>query len=345
MELQDRQLVERTGTGANAMLRTHPAFKRTVILRLAREPEDRQKAFDRAVASIRRSLPGRSLDKGRSGVDLQPVIHMCLPHVLSLMKEFQLADPPLKGSLEFADVLCDSSFYLWEEHLLADAFSAAELGENICSDILGKEDDSPLHIQLFGLLANLHHTQGRRAVAHDLYKKVIAGRRAHITRLPPDQVTSTDKIDLARSFNDFSEWLVDEERLDEALGLVQQALAIYTELGSEETLTFRFGNQYGTLSLIYCGQRRMEEALDYARRSVELIVKLYGERYYFTTIFQLHHAVVLLVAGKATQALPVFDAVLQTRVDLRGESDTETLEAMMWLAVGQYHLSKLDEAE
>lgn len=348
MELQDRQLVERTSSGADAMLRTHTAFKRTVILRLAETPGDRQKAFDKAVSSIRRSLPQRCLDKGRSGVDLQSVINMCLPHVLSLKREFRLAEPPLNGSLEFADVLCDASFYLWEQHFLADALSCATVGEEICSGILGKDDDSPLHIQFFGLLANLHHTspnQGQRVNALEMYKKVIAGRQAHIARLPPDKVTSTDKIDLARAYNDFAEWLVDEERLDEALELVQKAIDIYRALGDEETLTFRFSNQYGTFSLIYCGLRRMDEALDYGRQSLKLTVKLYGERYYFTTIFQLHYAVVLLVAGKAVEALPVFRAVLNTRIDLRGESDSETLDAMMWLGVVHYYLGDLDESE
>ena len=348
MELQDRQLVERTGSGANAMLRTHTAFKRTVIFRLAETPDDRQKAFEKAVSAIRRALPQRCLDKGRSGVDLQDVINMCLPHVLSLKREFQLAEPPLQGSIEFADVLCDASFYLWEQHFLADALSCATVGEEICSGIRGKDDDSPLHIQFFGLLANLHHTspiQGQRAKAPEMYKKVMAGREAHIARLPPDKVTSTDKIDLGRAYTDFAEWLVDEERLDDALELVQKALDIYRELGDEETLAFRFGNQYGTLSLIYCGMRRMGEALDYGRRSVELIVKLYGERYYFATIFQLHYAAVLLIAGKGFEALPIFRGVLNTRIDLRGELDSETLDAMMWLGVVHYHLSDMEESE
>lgn len=182
-------------------------------------------------------------------------------------------------------------------------------------------------------------------MALPIYQKVMAGRQARIARFLPDQVTATNMTDLARSYTDFAEWLVDEERLDEALDLVQKATAIYRELGDEETLTFRFANQYISLSLIYCGLRQMQTALGYGRRSVELVIRVCGEHYYFTTIFQLHYAVVLLIAGKPTEALPVFRAVFNTRIDLRGESDAQTLNAMMWLGVVHYYLGNLEESE
>ncbi|OJD37205.1 nb-arc and tpr domain protein [Diplodia corticola] len=94
--------------------------------------EDRQARFDEAVELLYRVYPQLTPDK--ASLDSQwPRCRLYLPQVMSLEQFYRESDPPLLPRAEFAVILANASWYLFEQGLPAQAMqilpNAREVGE------------------------------------------------------------------------------------------------------------------------------------------------------------------------------------------------------------------------
>lgn len=265
---------------------------------------------------------------------------------MSLKDEFERADPPLFGSLTFANLLCDAAYYLWDQFFAERSLSVSVLAEKICREQLGETvDTDPVLTQILSFIGTYYYLQGERVRAYPLMRSVVDRREAYTATFPEGQVPLTINIDLARAWNDLACWHVDDENFEQAGELTARALEKIRSLGDEDVLKYRYAMQYTVRSQVCCGERKLPEALDYAKRALALVQAQMGERHYWTSVFQLQVAVVSLICRKFADARDIFLDIYEVRHALRGDNDAETLEAMYWVGTTYFYLEELDEAE
>jgi hypothetical protein len=343
-DLRKRNLIERDGSNHEFTLRIHRAFQRGLRHKLDFELDRRQKTFDQALVMVRSVIPHRNY-KSRT-TKLKPVYERYISQVLSLKEYFEQSDPPIQGSAEFADLLCDAGSFLWEERLPKTALPTLLLAERICFQVLPKDDPNPILASIENILAIFGQDGGvnDRRVALDRQKRVVELREKYYARIPPGKATLDDEIDLGRAWNDLSCSYIDLEDFDEAGIWNTRATEQYRKIGTEQTLTFRFAMQNYNAGFLRVGQDRISEALECAEKGYTLCVADLGEAHAESVRFEAGWAHAILSSGDLAVALEKHTKVLQARLKLTEEEHTDVLTSYYWVGTVHYHLGNLEDA-
>jgi tetratricopeptide (TPR) repeat protein len=329
-----------------------------------------QHVFNQAVALVRRSLP-RPSPYMVPLYDHWEVFETYIPHVLSLQSTYLKSHPPLCGTPQFAELLCNAGAYLYERGLSASGLAVLCTAEQVCAELREEhfqwpiEDNSDLNwterssqslmaSDLASLRANvLAYSWGINAVtgglrvrarAHAMAKMVVDLREKHMSSAQPTELTISDHLLLANSYNDLAFQYIDEEQYDLAEPYITKSLHIKNEFSAENVPLFEFATPKKDLALVRLAQGRHTEALKLCMEARDLIEKEEGYRSASTQLFRFILAVVLFNVGNISASKEIHDSVLISRLSKFGETGFVTMHSYFWVALCQYHLGEYSDA-
>ncbi|OAQ99620.1 hypothetical protein LLEC1_04744 [Akanthomyces lecanii] len=341
-----RNLISRNMDAAHrGNLRLHRSLRLALMLKLDADPDRRQVVFDAAVRLTRAAFPVRDMTSRTPQND--PVWTRFMPQVVSLQTAFERSDPPMTGDMVFAGLLADAGSFLWEHQMIKVAFTLLSLGERIAEPISKTDQPSPAlaSIETFlGILDGLHSVE-RRAVGFARLQRVVKLRAMLLDALAPGTATLEQQVDLGRAWNDLALFYLDTGDFDKADELMSRSITLYTSLGDETTLRFRFAVQYNDIALVRLVQGQTDEALHLASQAYSMVKAELGSLHLLTARLESRWSHVLLAAGNVESALVKMTDVLFIRSKLQAKDNPDILTAKYWIGTMHYYLGRLEEAE
>ncbi|KAL2431948.1 hypothetical protein ABEF95_004385 [Exophiala dermatitidis] len=343
--LRERHLVERDERGGDFFLRIHRSFRRSVLHRLDKNLDQRQRAYDKAFTALRDVFP--RIEFTSRTEDRWPLVQKYLPQVLSLQSCYVASEPRITASIEFADLLCDAGTFLWEQNIFKDSMPMLYLAEQICEELVAPDDPNPVFAQVLESIAvyeDLLGSEPRRKSVVTM-KKVQELRRDYYDRIPPTSRTQTDEITLCRSWCDTAASLIGLYEVDEAADLYERALAHYRKIGTEQTIPYRFAHMYYDLTWLRVLQKRDSEALECAERSYVLSSQALGKESVWTINFRYMWACALFSVGHLIESLRMHREVLRDRLRILHETMSDTLLSYYMVGTLLYYVGEHEGAE
>lgn len=222
--LRDKALIdtEEGGDGLSLHRLTQEAFLYNQYGLL--ESQNLQDAFDGLVALLDRRFPGCGREK--SLLDEWATCSRYLPHVSALARTFKtflktkFPAKPIQSSEVFAVLLSKATWYLQEIGELRECLDLFQIASDACEDKGGLT---------FAYLCNTYVIvavdQNNMTEGQDYSEKAIAIREA---KLAPDD------LDLAISYNNYENALLNEGRLDDSLANHALSDSIWADRGRDD---------------------------------------------------------------------------------------------------------------
>ncbi|KAL4804991.1 hypothetical protein BDV18DRAFT_161391 [Aspergillus unguis] len=343
-DLRQRHLIERVGEGSDAHLRMHRLLKRSLIAKLDRQPEQLKDTFAKATAMVRSVYPPRDLK-----TPLQDSSHSYqkyTPHVLEMLDLFNARKEALSGDLALADLFCDAAYYLWENHLPGDIEGMLVTADDITLRILGRDTWSPLLADITAYrmalqVGNATGAQGRRK-ALELSERTVRMRQLHLQGLSPGASVYDAKFHLARAYRDNAMMHLEAEALDEAAQRIDAALALFYEIGNEDTLSFRIGRALANKAMMRVCQGHVSEGLDMYAHAAGLVSEGVPDNHPRVLEILFDWAMLLTTTGRFEEALEKYEKTRVERVRTKNYAAT-----ISYYHVGLLHhlMGNLAEAE
>ncbi|KAI9710040.1 MAG: hypothetical protein M1828_002228 [Chrysothrix sp. TS-e1954] len=355
----------------------HRSLQRTVLEDLDGDVTMRQAVFEQTVAVLQYHLPRPSPIMVPLS-EKWPMYVSIVPHVISLHHVYVTSVPGIRGTLPFAELLCNVGTYLYEKGFGRAGLPVLETAATICGDFLimpeeevqdqlrvlsslpRKESQAnnasltaytlqSLEANILAYAAGIHWVAGgisTRKQAHEWTVKVVELREAHVGRVPATSLQAADLLLLANSYSDLAFQLLDEEKYEDAEEWLGKSLRIKEACHEQEALPqFEFAVSLQSLSFVRLAQGRLDEAVELTRDVVAKMVEGEGHRNASTQTFRFLCAVVEHNVGSLQRSLEIHQDVLKFRRDLLGEFSQNTLHSSF--AVGQilWELGDIEGAE
>ncbi|CAO2647163.1 Nn.00g080850.m01.CDS01 [Neocucurbitaria sp. VM-36] len=342
--LREHHLIERDFSAEISVLRIHRVLQSSILRRL-NEAGKLQETFEKAFEAVRQVFP--KITFLRRNNDLWPTVELYLPHVLSLQRRVELWKSVLRPSIDFADLLCDASTFLYMQSYYQDAMPMLYLAETTCRQLLKADDPSPVLAQILESIGCWEECFGLepRKKAVPYLREVVDLRERYHRLIKPDDMTVTDQVTLARSWADLAQTLLSLDQVPEAVVLFDRAFMKYSAIGTEETLPYRFAHEYNNLAWCRVCQGEFEEALLFAEKSHKLAAGELGAGSPWTLIFRFGYACILLISGDLDRALVAHTELLMDRIEHITDSNPDTLLSYYFVAVVHYYRGELEAAE
>ncbi|KAF2175362.1 hypothetical protein K469DRAFT_611004 [Zopfia rhizophila CBS 207.26] len=342
--LREHHLIERDFSDDISVLRIHRVLQSSILRRL-NEAGKLQETFEKAFEAVRQIFP--KITFLRRNNDLWPIVELYLPQVLSLQGRVELWKSVLRPSIDFADLLCDASTFLYMQSYYRDAMPMLYAAENTCRQLLSPDDPSPVLAQILESIGCWEECFGleprKKAVRY--LREVVDLRERYHRLVKPDKMTVTDHVTLARSWADLAQSLLSLDQVSEATTLFDRAFRHYSSIGTEETLPYRFAHEYNNLAWCRVCQGDFEEALLFAEKSHKLATGELGVGSPWTLIFRFGYACILLISGDLDRALVAHTELLKDRIEYIKDSNPDTLLSYYFVAVVHYYRGELEAAE
>lgn len=164
--------------------------------------------------------------------------------------------------------------------------------------------------------------------------------RQHIHQSLP---THDNEVLLANAANDYSLFLLNEHKFEQAGQLITDCHRKYLSWGSESEIPFEYSKFYGNYSVVLMFQGQMKKALEHQRKAIH-ITQLFSGRsamYYRRTFFL---ACMLLQADDIQGALDVHLETLRARLELRRRHDFYAIMSMYAVGAMYHHLGNVHTA-
>ncbi|PVH72724.1 hypothetical protein DL98DRAFT_659889 [Cadophora sp. DSE1049] len=288
--------------------------------RLDKDSALRYEVFERAVAAVRKLTPSASpiqFPNPKLWADFEKAV----PQILGLETAFAHSQPSIQGSVAFAQLLYDAAFNTWERESSQDGLRLLTTALAVLNDLNNDPDGklrADIHVMVGVICDNIGISKRAEAIHHR--NIVVRIRQAIVDRGPAD-VNEVDDILLHNALNDTAEtW------------------------GSEEQYPFEYGKYYRNKAAVRTFQRRFDEAVVSAKRSV-VLAKLdtgIGPRYLMYLQDVASH---MLQSGNVAGALKQHMEVFELRERLCGKYHDVTLQSMYAIGAMHYHLKDFPEAE
>jgi tetratricopeptide (TPR) repeat protein len=344
-ELVRHNLVERNVSPPNFSWRLHRSLQLSLLLKLDSDRDKRQMVFSRAVSLVRHAFPKR--DMAAPSVEDEPLWKLSLPHVLSLQKAFETSDPPIDGNVEFASLLTDAGSFLWEQEVPRMAYPILVLAEKVHREAVPVGQPSPIlaSIELYLASLNQQDSADNNDLVQARLQRAVTLTEDVLKSLPEGTATIEQRVDVSRAWNDLAFFHAKIEDFTEAERLMRKCMQLNRSIGTEDTLKYRFALQYADFAVVLHGQGRLEEALEFARRSYELCKEIYGRDHCLTARFLSRWSYVLIAVGNLQDALDKQMDVLKVRRTLLSADNKDILTSKYWIGTIYYYMGKLQEAE
>ena len=327
-DLTLRQLIKREGSSEGHFLSIHRSLQLCILDGLSSLEATRKAAFRQAFALIYPQLPLPSKIEISEPKAFDRYAKY-VPQVISLRTHSLWPLPPLKLSLEFAQVMANIGIFMWNVGLLKDGMAALETAEDVLKDVNHDRDD-PLMSDIDLPLGIIYDFVGvsRRKEALYRRKRALDIRSRAYDAIPRNDRTITDKIRLFNAEADLGCALLQQERFSEAMKKFEHCLVQYKSWEPvEEKLPFEYSKYYNHSAFGQASQGRFFEAVALSRRACHLLQLHSGPSSPLVLLYRFVLGNHLYHAADLTESLRLNEEVLQARRDICGEANPYTQES------------------
>ncbi len=244
------------------------------------------------------------------------------PHLLSLARHYQYAEPPLERSLDFAEVLSHCAWYLYEQGQLDAAFHILLLARDTCNSVLERQPHL-ITAHVYNNLSAMYMVQGKRQECADTSLLVCTIR---------EQLLGPDHVHVAQALANYATDLNALDRLEDADEIYKKALRIHELPQNSDTEPELLGQLLSNAGRCWARMGRYEEAENALKKAIELRRQSLGV-HNATAISYYGLGNTLLAQGQLDEAMRYHQVCL----DMRRELDSTTY----WLGVSCHKLAVL----
>lgn len=244
------------------------------------------------------------------------------PHLLSLARHYQHAEPPLERSLDFAEVLSHCAWYLYEQGQIDGAFGILLLARDTCISVLGDQPHlTTAHV--YNNLSAMYMFQGERQECANTSLLVCTIR---------EKLLGPDHVDVAQALANYATDLNALDQLEDADEVYRKALRIRELPQNSNTEPELLGQLLSNAGRCWARIGRYPEAEDALKRAIALRRQSLG----------VHNATAISYYGLGNTVLAQghLDAAMayhQVCLDMRRELNMTTY----WLGVSCHKLAVL----
>lgn len=332
----------------NAFFTMHRSLQYAILLQLDEDASAREAIFLETLRTLRLFTPKPS-PKQIPNLELVPQFEVVIAHIISFCKKFVNSIPPMKGSLEFAELLYAGGFFLWERQVPSTEASVLVLGTALkVLDDIDYPADGRLRADLLTILALCSDRLGPAKYTDGLAMRKQA-RQIRIAikdkEMREDNLTDTTDRLLYNSINDQGVSELHLNRFHEAERLFEDCFRKYKTWGSESAIPFEYSKYYHNMGIVKMCQGLFPQAVEFEKRSVELSLQHEGKRTSRVAWFQYDYACTILQAGDTQGALDSHMQILKERETMSGKHSEATLQSYYTVGAMYHHLGNLEEAE
>jgi len=351
--LRKRSLVSISRTSTNVsgdVFTMQRSLQHSILLQLDQDPGTRSTAFYQAFQLIRLATPKPSA-KQIPNPELWPKFEMVTPHIIRLCRNFVESVPPMKGTLEFAQLLYDGGFSLWErqdssatEDAMLILSTSLEVLDEVSYPIFGR-----LRADVLAVMGMCCDRLGPDDYGRSLEMRKTARRIRQAIKeqeVKDDDVSPTTDRLLYNSLNDQGIAEMQLNRFSDAERLFEECLRKYRTWGPEENYPFEYAKYYHNMGLVHMCQGRFTDAVSFLNKAVEL-EKRYerAKSSPLISLFAYHFASVLFHAGDTERALTMHLEILDERELLLGMCSEMALLSCYTVGAMYHHMGNLEKAE
>lgn len=348
--LSGRKLIEVRGpedggAGAGESYRIHRLLQRKIILDVGAQLKF-DSAMTKATRLVRKRFPRASPTQAPAPQNKQ-LCKRYMAHAFSLLRAFNEARelfPGIEQTEELAGVFYDAGFYIWDRQATEhDGLAFLDAAESILDSgavAVGPMDPRRADIHcMSGLLRNTMGCQERDESLRRL--KLALDIREHVYNRGP--YTRDVDVLLQNAATDYAILLLNGYEFAKAEVIFGKCLAHYRDWGTEEEIPFEYSKYYYNMGVVHLCSGRMDEALAFLRKSVDLVKAFNGEEgQYWDNYFML--ACAIRKTGDIQKALRMHLKTLKEKLDQLGKHSKGTI--LSTYAVGEMygHLGDLPAA-
>ncbi|KAI4924849.1 uncharacterized protein J4E92_006885 [Alternaria infectoria] len=341
--LRNSHLIKREGGKDDTYLTTHRSLQRVVLHKLDQDPAHRKVFFERACYLLGRVFPRPSpLQQPES--EKWPQIEAYLPQLLTLESAFLRAQPPIKGSLDFAVLLSSVGLNVWDRGLSNDAKSLMLTAEKVL-DSIGWDRWAMERSDIYVILGILTDTVGitQRTEGLQYREKALEIRQHYVDTIPQADMTLEEEI---RYYNAITDRICSWQQFNRYEDIEKHCTIViekYKSWGKETDFPYEYAKFYHHMAyvLIYRGERA--KAVDYAQHASKLLRM--GNFGLLGVLFRFDCATVMFQAGQIEAAISEHEQVLEHRLLKLGRSNLMTLQSRLMLGVIHYTLHDFSKAK
>ncbi|OAP54552.1 hypothetical protein AYL99_11000 [Fonsecaea erecta] len=322
-------LIDRESIGPEARLLIHRTLQKNVLHSLDKDHNLLQHTFRLTFTLVRKVYPKQSPTHDPQN-DHWKIQALYQPHVLSLHSVYENSTRELDPFIEFAELLSDAAYYLWEKGMLANSSKLTDTAEEICE----RCPDAPhvIKANVYSLGAALRWSRGITVRASILrrFLQALAHLQKHINKLDPEEAPREVLQLYATSWSDVGHVFIEHEFYEEALECLGLCESIKKGLGDE--LGLLGVKRARALTLAWLG--RFGDALELIPDEDKLPRELLapGSASFFERC-RYAWANVLVMTEDLNGALKLLKENLKCRKLLYGETGHYTLDSSYLLGV------------
>lgn len=343
IELLSRHLLEPQGGASGSALVIHRSLQKNLLFRFDRDRSKKQQVFERATKLVRKNFPVQS----PIGVPVNhrwAIYESYLPHVLTLHAVYLSSKPELYGTVQFADLLCDAGYYMWDRHLGREGIPVLETAERICLQDENKHLRrlrANIGVALGSLLNTVGISELQRAVM--LFDEILTLRQEHIAELPLP-LSREDQLLLSNAWNDKGWMCLEREDYFAAEVPFEKSLEIKRQW-PEQDIPFEFAETLKNLAFVRLAQKRSRSAIELASHALDLVEGDQDSGSATVQKFRLRKAEMLANSGQIKEAIKIVDKVAAERAHLYRPYHPSNLDVYYIRGILFHYDDRLTEAE
>ncbi|KAL2819508.1 hypothetical protein BJX63DRAFT_11883 [Aspergillus granulosus] len=331
--LRRRQLVQKKQGEGDFFFSIHRSLQIDLLHRLDRDPELRQKRFEKTCDLIKQQLPKSSSLQIPNADDLAAFAHF-VPHILRLHTVFYYASPqPIKGTLDFAILLKDIGTYLWDNMLVSEGIASLTTAAEVLESF-DQPDVDEMKTDIWVILGILHSYNGisQREKEMALRRRALVFRERLYLGIPVGSLPEEKEIRLYNARADVAFGLLQEEDYVTAQEIMNTCLLQYQKWGTEEDKPFEYSKYYHIMAYVHLSDGYHQKAIQYQQRAMDLLGLATSPASFLRSQYKFMLASFYYFAGNVSEALKLHKEVLQDRLQRWGNSDRRTLHSSYMVA-------------
>lgn len=323
------------------LLRIHRITQQILLNILERDPDFKSKTFDMVVKLLRSNYP--KLDKlMRPSTQTSHLTLDVLPHILHVSEVFELLQPPLKGTRQFAELLVDvGGMDLYDQGYTRETLAILKVAESILNDLHVPEDDIYRGniLTVRGMCGDVLGISMRTEIL-GVRERCRYLRQQRFQRLAPAARDNDEEVLLYNSYMDYACSLQHLNRFDAVADICKQCFSQYNRWGPEQdpAQAYEYAKYYNQMAYVWLYRGDDERARQYARKGFDFMSSWDADAQ-MTMLFHFDWACILFQTGCIDEAILQHELVLKQRTESLGSENIRTMESHMNLGI-VYLLSK-----
>lgn len=341
-------MIKRAQSSEGTLLEIHRSLQLNLLLDMTKEPHPskRQEIYEEVLSMLGSILPAASRLQ-QNEKDIWPSFNKYVPQVLSLYHNSQWPDPPIDLDFRFAKILSNIGTFLWHTGQIRECDSVMNTSIAI---IQAQSKDFQNTLECQTILSDIYLVTGiiadcigvsRRQQSLDQRKLLLEMRERELKAIVPrSHVTVDDEIRWGNAKGDLACAYMQRGRYEDAKEIMTELLGWYQKWGSEDEYPYEYAKYYLYLGYILMTEGKPTEALEHARKGLELDIAHAGDIDSTVLITRYDVASLLFNAGKVQESLDMHEETLENRVKICGRNSQFTSESYEAVGILSHLLGK-----